>query len=130
MKLPEYDPIRRELEEEKSDHKDVVDAKDATLWFANKEMKPENALKVHVGANEKTKVVVKLSTKAQGQPCSESWMSPETQKRLMMENYKRMEELKKLEKDDDDSYLNSEWADNSALKRRFQGLGNVSWRPS
>ena len=37
--------------------------------------------------------------------------------------------LQKLETDEDDSYLNSDWADPQALKRQFHGVGNVKWRP-
>lgn len=37
--------------------------------------------------------------------------------------------LQKLEQDDDDEYLDSAWADGSSLKRHFQGLNNISWRP-
>ncbi|KYM97113.1 Protein tipE [Cyphomyrmex costatus] len=37
--------------------------------------------------------------------------------------------FQKLEQDDDDEYLNSPWADGSSLKRHFQGLNNISWRP-
>lgn len=42
--------------------------------------------------------------------------------------HRRMEELRRLEKDNDDSYLNSNWADGSALKRKFQGMNNISWK--
>ncbi|KOC61169.1 Protein tipE [Habropoda laboriosa] len=37
--------------------------------------------------------------------------------------------FQKLEQDDDDEYLNSSWADGSSLKRHFQGLNNISWKP-
>lgn len=37
--------------------------------------------------------------------------------------------LQKLEQDNDDQYHNSAWADSGALKRSFQGLGNIGWRP-
>ncbi|CAD6204753.1 GSCOCG00002960001-RA-CDS, partial [Cotesia congregata] len=38
-------------------------------------------------------------------------------------------ENKELEQDDDDEYLNSGWADSGSLKRQFQGLNNISWKP-
>ncbi len=133
MGLPEYDPVRMELENrEELDgtqaEKALVDPAEATLWFANKEMKMGNRLSDHLGKNEKTKVVVKLSTRRQGQPTSESWMGEEEQKRMMAENYKRMQEIRRLEKDDDDSYLNSSWADGSQLKKKFHGMSNISWK--
>uniref|UniRef100_A0A8C3FFL5 Cilia and flagella associated protein 298 n=1 Tax=Chrysemys picta bellii TaxID=8478 RepID=A0A8C3FFL5_CHRPI len=36
---------------------------------------------------------------------------------------------KKLEENDDDSYLNSEWADSHALKRQFHGVKDIKWGP-
>lgn len=137
MGLPDYEPIRMEIENREeidpnSYHgRKVIDPTEATIWFANKEMKRENKLSAHVGKNEKTKVIVKLSTKRRGQPASETGLSPETQKKLMAENYKRMEELKRLEKEaaEDDSCLDSDWADSQNLKRKMQGLNNISWRP-
>lgn len=129
----------------------MIDPTDATLWFANNEMKPENKLSVHLGKNEKTKVIVKVSTRRVGQPVSESWLDEENQKKIALMNHRkvlsrqqcavsfgeiigvfichrRMEELRRLEKDSDDSYLNSTWADGSALKRKFQGMNNISWK--
>ncbi|MEJ1282994.1 cilia and flagella associate protein 298 [Cricetulus griseus] len=35
----------------------------------------------------------------------------------------------KLEENDDDSCLNSPWADNTALKRHFHGVKDIKWRP-
>ena len=106
----------------------MIDPTDATLWFANREMKPENKLSDHVGKNEKTKVIVKVSTRRGGQPTSESWLDEENQKKIALLNHQRMEELRRLERDKDDSYLNSTWADGSALKRKFQGMSNISWK--
>lgn len=37
--------------------------------------------------------------------------------------------LQKLEEADDDSYLDSEWSDRQALKKKFQGLTNIKWGP-
>ncbi|KAM6310315.1 cilia- and flagella-associated protein 298-like isoform 2-T2 [Aegotheles albertisi] len=36
---------------------------------------------------------------------------------------------KKLEEDEDDSFLNAEWADNHALKRQFHGVKDIKWGP-
>lgn len=38
--------------------------------------------------------------------------------------------LQKLKQDDDDEYLNAAWSDGGSLKRRYQGLRDISWRPS
>ena len=37
--------------------------------------------------------------------------------------------FQKLEENDDDSCLNSPWADNTALKRHFHGVKDIKWRP-
>ena len=63
----EYQICREELEGTQAS-KEVIDPTDATLWFANNEMKPENKLSEHLGKNEKTKVIVKVSTRRGGQP--------------------------------------------------------------
>ena len=35
----------------------------------------------------------------------------------------------KLQENEDNSYMDSEWADRHALKRSFQGLNDIKWRP-
>lgn len=72
---------------------------------------------------------MKLSKKGSGAPAREPIMNEEERKQMMMHAYRKQEELKKLHADDDDSYLNSEWADSSNMKRSFHGLTNISWRP-
>jgi len=135
MGLPHYDPVRAEL-----DHEELLDGpggastaaldpSEATLWFASKELCGKDPLSKSLGRNEKSKVVVKLSTPSLGRPAAESSLDEDARKRLMADNYRRMEELKRLERDADDSYLNSAWADGQELKRRFQGLSNISWKP-
>ncbi|KAF2887999.1 hypothetical protein ILUMI_18174 [Ignelater luminosus] len=54
---------------------------------------------------------MKLSKRGQGPPGREPVMTEEERKQLMLHAYRKQEELKKLEADDDDNYLNSEWAD-------------------
>ena len=133
MGLPEYDPIRMEFENRENldgtqASKDVIDGTQAVLWFASKELCRGRQLKDYLGKNEKSKVIVKLSTKSQGQPVREPVFSEEEQKRLMLANHKRKEELTALDKTSDDSYLNSSWADPSALKNRMQGMNNINWK--
>ena len=48
---------------------------------------------------------------------------------MMAYYYKKQEEWKKLSEADDDSYLDSNWADNQALKRQFQGLNKINFKP-
>jgi hypothetical protein len=40
-----------------------------------------------------------------------------------------LQEWKKLEEEDDDSYLASAWANPKQMKNQLNGTGNVSWRP-
>ena len=46
----------------------MIEEPTATLWFAAKELKRENKLSVHVGKNEKTKVIIKI-TKVNNMSC-------------------------------------------------------------
>ena len=133
MGLPEYDPIRMEFENRENltgtqASKDVIDGTQAVLWFATKELSRGKHLKDYLGKNEKSKVIIKLSTKAQGQPVREPVFSEEEQRRLMVANHKRKEELLAMDKASDDAYLNSQWADPNALKNRMQGISNVNWK--
>lgn len=73
---------------------------------------------------------MKLSKRGEGCPAREPILSEEQRKEFMLHAYRRQEELKKLEANDDDSYLDSEWADSSNLKRSFHGISNISWRPT
>ena len=42
---------------------------------------------------------------------------------MMAYYYRKQEELKKLEENDEDDYINSSWADPKSLKRAFTGVG-------
>ncbi|XP_033865219.1 cilia- and flagella-associated protein 298-like [Acipenser ruthenus] len=134
MGLPPHDPIRLEFE----DREDLsgtqaalqlIADSEAQLWWAAKELHRGKKLTEYVGKNEKTKIIVKIQKRGQGAPAREPVISPEDQKQMMMYYSRREEELKKLQKADDDSYLDSEWADRHSLKKQFQGLGDIKWGP-
>lgn len=55
---------------------DILD-ENAQLWWAGKQMLPGNKLSVHVGKNEKTKIVAKLTKKGSGAPQRENPVTPE-----------------------------------------------------
>ncbi|XP_018319836.1 cilia- and flagella-associated protein 298 [Agrilus planipennis] len=135
MKLPPHDVIRMELEniEDLSGTQaslEVIDPASAQLWFCGKEMyRDGKTLRDYVGKIENCKVTIKLSKRGEGPPAREPIMSEEQRKQLMAHAFRKQEELKKLEMDEDDSYLNSEWADNNNLKRTFHGLNNIYWKP-
>lgn len=134
MGLPPHDPIKMEFENNEDlsgtqASKEIFDESNTSLWWAGKEMAHDKLLKDYIGRNEKTKIVVKLQKKGLGAPQRESAISEDEQKKMMAYYYKRQEELKKLETDGTDAYLNSAWSDPGQLKRQFQGLNNISWRP-
>lgn len=134
MGLPPHDPIKQELEstEDLSGTQaslQVLDESTAQLWWAGKELQRGKKLQDFIGKNEKTKLIVKLQKKGQGPPSREPVFSEEQRKQMMAYAYRKQEELKKLVTDEDDSYLNSGWADPQSLKRQFHGVGNVKWRP-
>ncbi|KAL4233668.1 hypothetical protein ACF0H5_008350 [Mactra antiquata] len=134
MGLPPHDNIKMEFEnnEDLSGTQaslDVIDEQNASLWFSGKEMQRGRPLKDFVGRNEKTKVIAKLQKKGQGCPSREPVVSEEEQKQMMAYYYKKQEEMKKLDKDAEDAYLDSDWADTQALKRNFHGLKDIKWGP-
>ncbi|XP_064085897.1 cilia- and flagella-associated protein 298-like isoform X1 [Macrobrachium nipponense] len=132
--LPPYDPIRKELENQEDLegtelHKQVLDLSLTQLWFAGKELQCGKKLLDYVGRNEKTKVIMKVQHRGHGAPGREPRITEDQQKELMIKEFKRREALKHLEEEEDDSYLDSPWADSNQLKRSFQGLNNISWKP-
>lgn len=134
MKLPPHDTIRMEFEniEDLTGTQaslEVIDPQTAQLWFCGKEMYTDKTVGDYLGRNENCKAIIKLSKKGSGPPAREPAMTEDERKNLMLYAYKKQEELKQLAADDDDSYLNSEWADGSNMKKAFHGLSNISWRP-
>ncbi|XP_074657365.1 cilia- and flagella-associated protein 298-like [Tubulanus polymorphus] len=134
MGLPPHDPIRLELENNEDltgtqASLEVIEPANSSLWWAGKEMIRGKLLKDFIGSNEKTKIIAKLQKKGQGAPAREKVVSEDDQKNMMAYYYKKQEEFKKLEKAEEDSYLDSPWSDNSSLKKQFHGLGNIKWGP-
>ncbi len=132
MGLPDYDPVSTLLNEETPyQHPDMLDPETAVMWFAGKELHRDHKLMdtKSIGRNEKTTVIVKLTKKGVGAPVRESPVTAEQQKEIMAYYYRKQEENKKLIQDDDISFTNSSWADEKSLKKHFQGVSNVGWRP-
>ncbi|KAJ7394896.1 hypothetical protein OS493_000733 [Desmophyllum pertusum] len=134
MGLPPHEPIKQEMEntEDLSGTQaslQVLDDGTTQLWWAGKELQRGKKLQDFIGKNEKTKLIVKIQKKGQGPPGREPVFSEDQRKQMMAYAYRKQEDLKKLETDEDDSYLNSGWSDPQSLKRQFHGVGNVKWRP-
>ena len=56
-------------------------------------------------------------------------MDQETHKKMLSYYFKKQEEQKKLEYENDDSYLNSQWADSQKLKKSlYYGDSDIKWK--
>jgi hypothetical protein len=73
-------------------------------------------------------VVAKLQRKGAGAPQREPVVSEEEQKAMIAFYHKKQREAEALAAEEDDSYLNSRWADPKGLKHAFTGIGDVQWR--
>uniref|UniRef100_A0A0B6ZQ76 Cilia- and flagella-associated protein 298 n=1 Tax=Arion vulgaris TaxID=1028688 RepID=A0A0B6ZQ76_9EUPU len=134
MGLPPHEPIRAEFENTedlsgKQASLEVIDIDQASMWWAGKELLPHKKLGDFIGKNEKTKIVAKLQKRGQGAPSREPVVSQEEQKHMMAYYYRKQEDFKKLDKEQDDSFMDSKWADTHDLHRQFQGLNNIKWGP-
>lgn len=132
--LPEWDVVREILEDRQEiagtqASQEVYDPETSSMWWAGKQLFRDKKLADFVGKNDKTKIVAKLTKKGSGAPARESAITPDMQKDLMSYYYKKQEELKKIDADDEDAYLNSAWANPRGMKQAFSGIGDVSWRP-
>lgn len=134
MGLPPYDEVRHILDGTedltgRQEGKIVIAEHEAELWWAGKQLMRGKTLADYIGKNEKTKIVAKLQKKGGGAPVREPVVDEKTQKEMMAYAFKKQQEMKKLEEAEDDSYMNSSWADPNALKNRLQGTGSIGWRP-
>lgn len=133
MELPPHDPIRMEFlnTEDLSETqaaREVIELAKAELWFAGHQMFNEKCLHDYLGRNEKSKAIVKLVKKGDGAPGREPIFDETTQKAIMLQQYRRQEELKQLADDEDDSYLDSKWANSTNLKQKLHGVEDISFR--
>lgn len=132
--LPDWDLTSQLLDGEMDaahwDMKKVLDAKEAQLWFCSKKLMRGEILSKYVGTNEKTKVIIKITKKASSsQPAREPAVGEEERRRMMAFWHKKQEVEKELKEDDDDSYLTSDWADTTNLKKSFTGMkGGIRFR--
>lgn len=134
MQLPPHDIIRAEFTNTEDltglqASKEVIEPSKAQLWFAGRQiLGGDHKLHEFIGRNDKTKVVVKLNQIGEGPPGREPIVTEDIKRRMMADAYRRQEELKKLDMDEDDSYFNSSWADSNSLKRQVHGVDNVRFR--
>jgi cilia- and flagella-associated protein 298 len=133
MQLPPHDSIRNEFQNTEDltgtqASLEVIEPAKAQLWFAGKQMLPDRKLAEFIGKNEKCKVIVKLQKSGEGAPSREPVINEAERKQMMAHAYRRQEELKRLESDDDINYLNSSWSSGSSLKNQMQGINDIKFR--
>jgi hypothetical protein len=110
------------------DMNEVLDPKTAVMWFAQKEMHREKQLWEFTGKNEKSTVLVKLTSNNAHAPGKEPPVDQNVQREMMAYWYKKQEEEKRIAEDDEIAWNGSEWADPKALKTAFQGLKDLKIR--
>ena len=133
--LGEWEPCRV-IFEDKSDileknepNQDYYQFSNSTLWYAGKELERGKNLCDYIGKNEKTKVVVKFGKKGSGAPVREPLIDKETHSKMLAYYYKKQEKQKKLEAENEDSYLNSQWADPKSMEKQLYLKGEITWKP-
>eukprot|EP00759_Apiculatamorpha_spiralis_P004220 PhF_6_TR12564/c1_g1_i1/m.19691 len=98
------------------------------LWWSGKCLSRDGNFQSYIGKNEKTKIVCKITPSGAPPPVREPPVDHNTQKEMMAFYYRKQEEHKKLIDDDDVTFGNSEWADPHALKKQFNGSGDVKYK--
>lgn len=133
MGLPPHDSIRLEFEDKEDlsgTHAslEVIEESRACLWFSGKEMLRGKKLKDYVGPNDKTKITIKISKSGHGAPAREPICTEEERNKMMWQAKQREEEMKRMEENQNE-YEDTPWVETGRLKRAFQGMGNISWKP-
>lgn len=132
MGVPEYDSLQLDMTRFDVSAPDTHDEKmvlaEAALWFCGKQMHFGHPLSHYLGKNDKCKVVVKVTRKDGHQPAREPIYNEDERKLLMSTAFHKQKKWEELEKDEDDSYLNSPWADPKALQKSLHGVDQVKFK--
>lgn len=133
MGLPEWDSVRAALEDNEDlagqeASKFVLDAEKCVMWFAGKQMNREDPISKYCGKNEKCMVKCKMTNKGGNAPQRPPAVDEDTQKKMMAYWHKKQAQEKDLAEAEEDSYLNSEWANPKGYKNAMNGLGSVRLR--
>ena len=133
MGLPEWDPARLTLTDddgaEGAPGQKIMDPETATLWFAGKQFERESFIRDRI-RHERSKVVAKLQGPGSTAPAREAAISEAERKAMMAHYYKKQEELKRIQSNDEDDYLHSAWSNSKALKYQLHGQsgGGIAFR--
>jgi len=133
MGLQPHEPLSQFLDEKLKfewvgDHRKLKDEQTGQLWFASRKLQRTEKLSKYLGTNEKTKVIIKITSEKGGAPVREPSVDEEAHKQMLAFWHKKQEKDKELAKDDEDSYLMSEWANPNQLKTAFQGMKDLKIR--
>ena len=128
--LGAWEPVRLILESDKEimQDPDMYEEEKTSIWYVGKEMQHGKKLIDYLGKNEKTTVIIKLTSGSSSAPPREPVVDPETHKQMLAYYYKKQEEAKKTEQDIDDGYLESPWANPKGLKNELHGVNDVKWK--
>lgn len=144
INLPDVIGEIGKLRELKCEHSEQIDTsggtnrfnessfKDQVLWWAGKPICSSasmESLSDYIGRNDKTKLIVSIHPKSSPPPLRGGRIDTETYKNILSYYQKQSETSRKLENDDDDSFLASDWADSRQLKYSLSGNRNsIQWR--
>ena len=116
------------------------DSTKTRLWWCRKELVSSNShrfLHDYLGTNEKSKIIIWVRGSDEGPPPRTGIsVDEETHKNMLAHYYKRKEELRRLEEDDEtcrdrDHCFNSEWSNPKKLKDSLIGNdGNIAYKYS
>jgi cilia- and flagella-associated protein 298 len=130
--LPEDEPVqlivadREELKGTEAG-KQVLSESSAIMWFAGRQLQREHTMAEALKSrNEKMTIVAKMTGPTMQAPQKEPSIDEETRKKMMALYFKKQKQAQETAEDDDQSYLNSAWADPHAYKKSVHGLGSIS----
>jgi len=142
----EYDEIqcvRNHLESNaNSGYKDSIDDdqvdctdhefENPVMWWAGRALKPDGLktkLCDFINLTEKSCISVRITDRNNPPPNRESRIDMHAYNNMLSYISSRQETLRKLQCDDDDSYLMSEWTNPRGLKNQLIGnRGEINWR--
>lgn len=132
--LPDWDPVKRALDDTEElggteDSKHVLDPASSSLWFAGKCWDRDHLVSKYLGSNEKTTIKARIESKGGNAPQREPAVDEETRKKMMAFWHKKEQEQAKLDNEDEDSYLNSAWANPKGFKQNAIGMGEIKFKP-
>jgi hypothetical protein len=132
--LPDWDFVRQGLEDREQlggteDSKHVLEPESSLLWFAGKCMDRDQLLGKYTGSNEKVTIKARVEARGGQAPQREPAVDEDTRRKMMSLWHKKEQEQKKLDEADEDSYLNSSWANPKGFKQSALGMGEIKFRP-